>query len=321
MDAKTLYDKAYSLHYKFDNPYEAYWVYEKIIVEFPDAKEAKYAVKQKENIELMRGFSKEKLQEYKIIADRSIEDENITKMQKGIKNTEDIIQITSGYNFEGFDIISYISHESAQIVLGTGIFSSFDVSLSDFFGTNSNSYENKLEEAEKAAKKRLSEKAKKCGGNAIIGLDIDYTTFSNDVIGVIVSGTIVKIEKRNTQCFDYVFPSLAYNENLPFNICVIKFNQSLITGSLISEIRVKNYIPGRKVVALIADIEVEEIFGNRNVIKNVGFVGDKYDVESMMSTNVSSLVICFQLSLLVLCRVVPLLVVVLLRQPVKYETH
>lgn len=28
--------------------------------------------------------------------------------------------ITSGYNFGGYDIVSYIGHESVQVVLGTG---------------------------------------------------------------------------------------------------------------------------------------------------------------------------------------------------------
>lgn len=285
MDAKTLYAKAYSLHYKFDNPYEAYWIYEKVIRQFPNAKEAKYAITQKENIESMNDFSRERLQEYRIVADRSIEEENIARIQKSIKNADDKIQITSGYNFEGYDIVSYISHESAQIVLGTGIFSSFDVSLSDFFGTNSNSYENKLEEAEKAAKKRLIEKAKRCGGNAIIGLDVDYTTFANDVMGVIVGGTVIKIEKKTIQCCDYIFPSLAYNENLPFNICNIKFSSNMETHNIVSEITVKNYVQSKWVIALIANVEVEDIFGNKSVIKDVGFICDENNVERMKSTN------------------------------------
>ena len=42
--------------------------------------------------------------------------------------------ITSGYNFQGYDIVSYLGHESVQVVLGTGFFSSFDASISDFCG-------------------------------------------------------------------------------------------------------------------------------------------------------------------------------------------
>lgn len=40
--------------------------------------------------------------------------------------------LTSEYNFEGYEIVTYIAHDSAQAVLGTGIFSSVNVSLADF---------------------------------------------------------------------------------------------------------------------------------------------------------------------------------------------
>ena len=33
------------------------------------------------------------------------------------------------------------------------------------------------------------------GGNAIIGIDFDYITFSNNMIGVVANGTAVRIEK------------------------------------------------------------------------------------------------------------------------------
>ena len=34
------------------------------------------------------------------------------------------------------------------------------------------------------------------GANAIIGIDIDYITFSNNMIGVVANGTTVIIEKK-----------------------------------------------------------------------------------------------------------------------------
>jgi uncharacterized protein YbjQ (UPF0145 family) len=33
------------------------------------------------------------------------------------------------------------------------------------------------------------------GGQAVIGIDLDYTEFSSNRIGVVANGTIVKIEK------------------------------------------------------------------------------------------------------------------------------
>ena len=103
--------------------------------------------------------------------------------------------LTSGYNLEGYDIVSYIGYESARAVIGTGFFSSLDASVSDFFGVRSNMYEDKLDLAEKAAREQLIRKAKHMGGNAIIGIDVDYTTFTADLMGVIVGGRNENAEK------------------------------------------------------------------------------------------------------------------------------
>ena len=42
--------------------------------------------------------------------------------------------------------------------------------------------------------KLLKYNAYKKGGNAVIGIDIDYTEFSGNRVGLIINGTIVKIE-------------------------------------------------------------------------------------------------------------------------------
>lgn len=55
--------------------------------------------------------------------------------------------LTTGYNFEGYDIVKYLDVLSASVVLGTGMFSSANVSIADFFGTRSDSYERKLQDA------------------------------------------------------------------------------------------------------------------------------------------------------------------------------
>lgn len=38
--------------------------------------------------------------------------------------------------------------------------------------------------------------ARQLGANAIIGIDVDYTTFSSDIIGVIANGTAVRTERK-----------------------------------------------------------------------------------------------------------------------------
>lgn len=72
--------------------------------------------------------------------------------------------------------------------------SEFTASLSDFFGTESKAFSDKLEEAKDAAMRKLIEKSVSVGGNAVIGVDFDYIVFGNNMIGVVANGTSVIIE-------------------------------------------------------------------------------------------------------------------------------
>ena len=144
---------------------------------------------------------------------------------------EDLI-ITSGFNFEGYKITKYIGFYSGECALGTGFLSSLDAGIADFFGSNSSIYEEKLLKAKSAAISELKKLAAEHGANAIIGIDVDYTTFSADIMGVIANGTAVKIEKiseRNDMISNNIsgdekniyFPIISYYENLtirPYNL-------------------------------------------------------------------------------------------------------
>jgi uncharacterized protein YbjQ (UPF0145 family) len=64
------------------------------------------------------------------------------------------------------------------------------------FGKRSSAYEIKLANAKKTALKKLKMIADELGGNAIIGVDLDFTEFTGNKIGVIISGTIVHIVRQ-----------------------------------------------------------------------------------------------------------------------------
>jgi uncharacterized protein YbjQ (UPF0145 family) len=76
----------------------------------------------------------------------------------------------------------------------TGAFSEFAGDISDFFGARSTEFEQKLKKARKAAITKLRLIGIERGGNAVVGIDLDYTEFSNNRIGVIANGTIVELE-------------------------------------------------------------------------------------------------------------------------------
>lgn len=127
------------------------------------------------------------------------------RLQELLQKKEDIIQreklvrenylVTSGNNLEGYNIIAYKGIVSGEVVLGTGILSDIVAGISDFFGEQSDVYAEKIMSAKKIALKKLLEEVIKAGGNAVIGVDFDYITFTNNIIGVSANGTAVFVEK------------------------------------------------------------------------------------------------------------------------------
>ncbi len=107
---------------------------------------------------------------------------------------KDII-VTSSYNIEGFKITEYIKFISVEVVIGTGIFSEFKAQISDFFGSRSGAFQAKLAKIKALAIKELKEKAAEIKGNAVIGVDLDYINFTQNIIGLVISGTVVSLKK------------------------------------------------------------------------------------------------------------------------------
>lgn len=101
--------------------------------------------------------------------------------------------LTTTNNIDGYKVERYISIETVEIVPGTGAVSEIFGQLSDAFGARSKMFESKMAQAKKIAFDRLKEVAYNLDGNAIIGIDIDYTEFSNNRVALVVSGTIVRV--------------------------------------------------------------------------------------------------------------------------------
>ena len=101
--------------------------------------------------------------------------------------------ISSGFSLEGFRILEYVDFISSETVLGMGFFKSIGASLDNMLGSES-ALNTKIQEARDISKNRLKEKAADLGCNAIIGMDIELTMFSDTMIGVVCNGTAVKIE-------------------------------------------------------------------------------------------------------------------------------
>ncbi|MCQ4775234.1 heavy metal-binding domain-containing protein [Lacrimispora saccharolytica] len=129
-----------------------------------------------------------KEQEQKEQLERQIIYSNIGNLKKDY-------MVTTGYNFEGYRIVEYKKVVSGSTVLGTGFLSELNASISDLFGAKSDTFADKLETAKDAAYDKMIIKAMSTGANAIIGVDFDYITFENNMIGVVANGTAVVIDK------------------------------------------------------------------------------------------------------------------------------
>lgn len=192
-------------------------------------------------------------------------------MQIGRSDKMKEIMITSGFDFEGYKITEYIGFYSGECALGTGFLSSLEAGLSDIFGLDSTLYADKLLKAKSMAISGLKKLAKEHGANAIIGLDIDYITFSADIMGVVANGTAVKVEGNSPQNHTLSdienFPIVNYYENLmirPFH---------LFLNSNTSRIKISMYnYKEAPVNAVNVDIIANTIFGTVYTFPDINFV-------------------------------------------------
>ena len=144
---------------------------------------SKSVISDSEKLVAITNESKEKAERAQII------EENFYDLEKAFK-------VTTGYDFEGYQIVDYKGIVSGDIVLGTGFISEFAASWSDAFGTTSNTFAGKMKTAKQKALKQLMANAMITGANAVIGIDFDYTMFSNNMLGVSANGTAVVIRKK-----------------------------------------------------------------------------------------------------------------------------
>ena len=198
------------------------------------------------------------------------------------------MKLTSGFNFENYEITEYLGFCSGECVLGTGFFSSLDASISDLFGINSTSYSSKLKQAREAATNMLIQNAAALGADGIIGLDIDYTTFSSDIMGVIANGTAVTIKSTLKEpAVPVKINVINYNPDLEFRVSSLTIlpdtEKSTITATLFGK-------SSENITGLLADIFLVDIFDELHPVHYTGF--SHFDVAQNFATSISTPVPC-----------------------------
>lgn len=96
---------------------------------------------------------------------------------------------------QGVEIRRYIGIVSGEAILGANIFKDFFAGIRDIVGGRSASYEAELRKAKEIAIEEMCEQARQLGGNAVIGVDLDYETISTahggGMLMVTAAGTAV----------------------------------------------------------------------------------------------------------------------------------
>lgn len=104
--------------------------------------------------------------------------------------------ITTTPSIEGKRITEYKGVVFGEVITGVNFIKDFAAGLTNFFGGRSGSYEGELIQAREDALKELEKRAEMLGGNAIVGVDIDYEVLgqAGNMLMVTASGTAVKVE-------------------------------------------------------------------------------------------------------------------------------
>ncbi|HVO75107.1 MAG TPA: heavy metal-binding domain-containing protein [Ignavibacteriaceae bacterium] len=100
-------------------------------------------------------------------------------------------------NIEGKKIIKYIGLVSGEAIMGANIFKDFFAGIRDIVGGRSAAYEKELRTAKEIAVQEMAQQAQALGGNAVVGVELDYETIGGgggNMLMVSASGTAVLVE-------------------------------------------------------------------------------------------------------------------------------
>ncbi|WP_193142372.1 MULTISPECIES: heavy metal-binding domain-containing protein [unclassified Meridianimarinicoccus] len=100
--------------------------------------------------------------------------------------------VTTTNTIEGHKIARYHGIVVGEAILGANVFRDVFAGITDIIGGRSGAYEKSLGEARATALAEMEHRAKQAGGNAVVGVDLDYEVVNN-MLMVSASGTAVSI--------------------------------------------------------------------------------------------------------------------------------
>ncbi len=104
--------------------------------------------------------------------------------------------VTTTTLVEGHKVKKYFGIVAGEAIMGANIFKDMFAGIRDIVGGRAASYEKELKQAKAIAMDEMIQQAKDYGGNAILGVDLDYETVGTQgtMLMVVVSGTAVLVD-------------------------------------------------------------------------------------------------------------------------------
>ncbi len=101
--------------------------------------------------------------------------------------------VTTTAVIEGHEVKQYLGVVVGEVIVGANIFRDLFASITDIVGGRSGKYEDVLARARKQALSEMKQEALSMGGNAVVGVDLDYEVLGQNgsMLMVSISGTAV----------------------------------------------------------------------------------------------------------------------------------
>ena len=94
----------------------------------------------------------------------------------------------------GHEIAETLGVVTGEAIIGANIFRVLMAGITDIVGGRSKAYESALRDARDIALKEMGDEARRKGGNAVVGVDLDYETLgSGSMLMVSATGTAVRL--------------------------------------------------------------------------------------------------------------------------------
>jgi uncharacterized protein YbjQ (UPF0145 family) len=103
--------------------------------------------------------------------------------------------VTTTNSIEGKKIKTYLGVVSGEAIMGANVFRDVFASITDIIGGRSGTYESQLKKARQISMKEMQEEAQALGGEAVVGVDLDYEVIRDGMLMVTAAGTAVVFER------------------------------------------------------------------------------------------------------------------------------